>query len=303
MSRLVGRHARSVAGRDAARRPSVVGFRPPAARRGAARAGPRSAGRARRRRGAARCRRARSPSGCRRWRSGLLEMRPVDHQAPDEQGAVAEEQQPAEHPRERPEPNASSRPTTPVTTRTRLISGLPENRQNPASWCPAKLPRPVLVKPMMPNDEERDPGQSGQHLRRLQACDPDACAFRVNHDSSPSQRVVTTVTALQVPRGHGARNDGACPQCRAVRSRIRPDPRAIPQTHPIRRTRGAVPAIRIMRKLSGIFLVGLCVGAIGAVVVTASHGATGPRTRPIASHRSVKTHLEHARRRRLGGPG
>lgn len=33
------------------------------------------------------------------------------------------------------------------------------------------------------------------------------------------------------------------------------------------------PAIRIMRKLSGIFLVGLCVGAIGAVAVTISHGA------------------------------
>jgi hypothetical protein len=35
--------------------------------------------------------------------------------------------------RARPEPNASSRPTTPVTMRTMLMSGLPENRQNPAS--------------------------------------------------------------------------------------------------------------------------------------------------------------------------
>ncbi|WP_206783941.1 hypothetical protein [Amycolatopsis sp. MtRt-6] len=36
-----------------------------------------------------------------------------------------------------------------------------------------------------------------------------------------------------------------------------------------------------MRKLSGIFLVGLCLGAIGAVVVTASHGDAAA-TQPIA---------------------
>ncbi|WP_103354948.1 hypothetical protein [Amycolatopsis sp. CA-128772] len=43
-----------------------------------------------------------------------------------------------------------------------------------------------------------------------------------------------------------------------------------------------------MRKLSGIFLVGLCLGAIGAVVVTASHGwADAPK--PIAVTEAVAT--------------
>ena len=44
-----------------------------------------------------------------------------------------------------------------------------------------------------------------------------------------------------------------------------------------------LPAIRIMRKLSGIFLVGLCVGAIGTVAVTISHSATqAPRGVAVA---------------------
>jgi hypothetical protein len=40
-----------------------------------------------------------------------------------------------------------------------------------------------------------------------------------------------------------------------------------------------------MRKLSSIFLVGLCLGAIGAVVVTASHGVAAPQ--PIAVAEAV----------------
>ncbi|MFI5583746.1 hypothetical protein ACIA5G_01820 [Amycolatopsis sp. NPDC051758] len=48
-----------------------------------------------------------------------------------------------------------------------------------------------------------------------------------------------------------------------------------------------------MRKLSGIFLVGLCVGAIGAVVVTASHG-TVAAPKPIAVTEAVTTMSESA---------
>ncbi|RSM41891.1 hypothetical protein DMA12_23395 [Amycolatopsis balhimycina DSM 5908] len=43
-----------------------------------------------------------------------------------------------------------------------------------------------------------------------------------------------------------------------------------------------------MRELSGIFLVGLCLGAIGAVVVTASHG-TSATPRPVAVAEAVTT--------------
>ncbi|MEU5257322.1 hypothetical protein [Amycolatopsis sp. NPDC021455] len=43
-----------------------------------------------------------------------------------------------------------------------------------------------------------------------------------------------------------------------------------------------------MRELSGIFLVGLCLGAIGAVVVTASHG-TSAAPRPVAVAEAVTT--------------
>ena len=43
-----------------------------------------------------------------------------------------------------------------------------------------------------------------------------------------------------------------------------------------------------MRELSGIFLVGLCLGAIGAVVVTASHGASAT-PRPVAAAEAVTT--------------
>lgn len=43
----------------------------------------------------------------------------------------------------------------------------------------------------------------------------------------------------------------------------------------------AFPAIQVMRKLSGIFLVGLCLGAIGAVVVTAGH-STAAAPQPLA---------------------
>lgn len=46
-----------------------------------------------------------------------------------------------------------------------------------------------------------------------------------------------------------------------------------------------------MRKLSGIFLVGLCLGAIGAVVVTASHATAGPPPRPAALSEAVPTVL------------
>jgi hypothetical protein len=51
------------------------------------------------------------------------------------------------------------------------------------------------------------------------------------------------------------------------------------------------PAIRIMRKLSGIFLVGLCVGAIGAVTVTISHGAA-QAPRALAVTEAVTTMSE-----------
>lgn len=44
-----------------------------------------------------------------------------------------------------------------------------------------------------------------------------------------------------------------------------------------------------MRKVSGIFLVGLCVGAICAIVVTASHPAAVDSPRPIASTGTVTT--------------
>lgn len=46
-----------------------------------------------------------------------------------------------------------------------------------------------------------------------------------------------------------------------------------------------------MRKLSGIFLVGLCLGAIGAVAVTSSHG-TAAAPRPIAVSEVVTTMSE-----------
>ncbi|MFJ9784217.1 hypothetical protein ACIRSS_31900 [Amycolatopsis sp. NPDC101161] len=48
-----------------------------------------------------------------------------------------------------------------------------------------------------------------------------------------------------------------------------------------------------MRKLSGIFLVGLCVGAIGAVAVTVGHGAVQP-PRAIAVTQAVTTMSESA---------
>jgi hypothetical protein len=43
-----------------------------------------------------------------------------------------------------------------------------------------------------------------------------------------------------------------------------------------------------MRKLSGIFLVGLCLGAIGAVVVTASHGTSVPKPVAVAEAATTK---------------
>lgn len=49
-----------------------------------------------------------------------------------------------------------------------------------------------------------------------------------------------------------------------------------------------------MRKLSGIFLVGLCVGAIGAVAVTISHGAVQP-PKAIAATQELTTMSESAR--------
>ncbi|MEV7093266.1 serine hydrolase [Amycolatopsis sp. NPDC051045] len=44
-----------------------------------------------------------------------------------------------------------------------------------------------------------------------------------------------------------------------------------------------------MRKLSGIFLVGLCLGAIGAVAVTASHGTSAPEPITVAEAATMKT--------------
>jgi hypothetical protein len=44
-----------------------------------------------------------------------------------------------------------------------------------------------------------------------------------------------------------------------------------------------------MRKLSGIFLVGLCLGAIGAVVVTASHGTSVPQPIAVAEAATTKS--------------
>ncbi|MEV4149382.1 hypothetical protein AB0J40_37375 [Amycolatopsis sp. NPDC049691] len=49
-----------------------------------------------------------------------------------------------------------------------------------------------------------------------------------------------------------------------------------------------------MRKLSGIFLVGLCVGAIGAVAITIGHGAVRP-PRASAATEAVTTMSESAR--------